>query len=204
MLTKPNDPYALAKVASEDLIKMMADTFKFEYAIAVPHNIIGPRQKYDDPFRNVASIFINRMLQGKPPIIYGDGNQKRSFSFVDDCLYSLYKMIDCPSGEVYNIGPDDKDGEVVTIKKLAETIAGILDFKKPFIYMPDRPREVKNAFCSSDKIRKQFGYQTKTKLEEGLGKMIKDIKSKGAKPFAYHLPIEIEWNCPRTWKEKMI
>ena len=43
------------------------------------HNIIGPRQKYDDPFRNVVSIMINRMLQGKAPIIYGDGEQTRCF-----------------------------------------------------------------------------------------------------------------------------
>ena len=63
-----------------------------EYVIAVPHNIIGPKQKYDDPYRNVASIMINRMLQGKQPIIYGDGGQKRCFSFVQDCVDPLIKM----------------------------------------------------------------------------------------------------------------
>ena len=50
-----------------------------EYVIAVPHNIIGPRQKYDDPYRNVASIMINLMLQNRQPIIYGDGKQKDVF-----------------------------------------------------------------------------------------------------------------------------
>ena len=58
------------------------------------HNIIGPRQKYDDPFRNVVSIMINRMLQGKALIIYGDGNQTRCFSYVDDCLSCLIPMLD--------------------------------------------------------------------------------------------------------------
>ena len=64
-----------------------------EWVIAVPHNIIGPKQKYDDPFRNVVSIMINRMMQGKAPIIYGDGNQTRCFSYIDDCLSCLIPML---------------------------------------------------------------------------------------------------------------
>lgn len=202
MPTAPEDPYALGKDSAEKLIKMMAETFGFEYAIAVPHNIIGPKQKYDDPFRNVASIFINRILQGKPPIIYGDGLQTRSFSFISDCIYPLVRMIDCPSGEIYNIGPDDRDGEVVTVKALAKIISHLMGYKGEFEYVADRPREVKHAFCSSDKIRKDFGYKTRVKLADGLQVMINDIRKKGVKPFAYHLPLEITKNCPTTWKEK--
>src|SRR5205085_3083833 len=73
---KPVDPYGIAKYAGELLVQNVAETHGMEHVIAVPHNIIGPRQKYDDPYRNVASIMINRMLQGKQPIIYGDGEQK--------------------------------------------------------------------------------------------------------------------------------
>ena len=58
-----------------------------EFVIAVPHNIIGPRQKYDDPYRNVASIMINLMLQNRQPIIYGDG--KQDVFHIDDDLYCL-------------------------------------------------------------------------------------------------------------------
>ena len=65
MTPKPQDPYGIAKYASELLIKNIAETHGLRYVILVPHNIIGPRQKFDDPFRNVASIMINRMLQGK-------------------------------------------------------------------------------------------------------------------------------------------
>jgi UDP-glucose 4-epimerase len=78
MIPKPQDPYGIAKYSSELLVKNICDTNGMEYVILVPHNIIGPRQKYDDPYRNVASIMINRMLQGKQPIIYG-GNQKDAF-----------------------------------------------------------------------------------------------------------------------------
>ena len=76
MIPKPVDPYAISKVASESVLVNLCDLNNIEWIIAVPHNIIGPRQKYDDPFRNVVSIMINRMLQKKAPIIFGDGEQK--------------------------------------------------------------------------------------------------------------------------------
>ena len=62
----------------------------------MPHNIIGPKQKYNDPFRNVASIMINLMLQNKRPIIYGDGEQKRTFSDIEDCNFCLDKLLTDP------------------------------------------------------------------------------------------------------------
>jgi len=203
-IPKPEDPYAVGKVANEQIIKQMAETHKFEYVIAVPHNIIGPRQKYDDPYRNVASIMINRILQGKPPIIYGDGKQIRSFSFIQDCINILVKMINCPSGETYNIGPDDKDATHITINELTQVISKLLNYKRKPIYYPDRPREVKVAYCSSDKIRKEFGYKTKTSLREGLQQMIDDIKKKGVKKFDYQFKLEIEKGAPKTWTNQLI
>ena len=88
----PQDPYGIAKVAAENILKNLCKVHNVEYVIAVPHNIIGPRQKYDDPYRNVASIMINLMLQNRQPIIYGDGKQKRCFSYIDDDLYCLKEM----------------------------------------------------------------------------------------------------------------
>ena len=62
MQPKPEDPYGIAKVAAEDTLKLLCEVHGMDYNIAVPHNIVGPNQKYDDPFRNVMSIFINRNL----------------------------------------------------------------------------------------------------------------------------------------------
>ena len=94
MNPKPIDPYAISKVAAENVLMNLCELNNIEWVIAVPHNIIGPRQKYDDPFRNVVSIMINRMLQNKAPIIYGDGEQKRCFSYIDDCLSCMLPMLD--------------------------------------------------------------------------------------------------------------
>jgi UDP-glucose 4-epimerase len=204
MIPRPQDPYGIAKYASELLIKNICDTQGMEYVILVPHNIIGPRQKYDDPFRNVASIMINRMLQGKQPIIYGDGSQMRCFSFMQDVTDPL--MIACETdvanGKTINIGPDE---EFITINELATKISNILDFDLDPIYMPGRPQEVKHANCSADLARELLNYNTSTSLESGLIELVNWIKSKGAKEFNYHLPIEfITKDTPKTWTDRLM
>jgi len=204
MTPKPQDPYGIAKYASELLIKNLSETHGMDYVILVPHNIIGPRQKFDDPYRNVASIMINRMLQGKQPIIYGDGSQMRCFSFMQDVIDPL--MIACETdvanGQVVNIGPDE---EFITIKDLAVKIAEILGFELDPIYMPGRPQEVKHANCSADKARKILGYNTTTSLDKGLTELAEWIKMKGSRPFNYHLPLEfITDKTPKTWSERLM
>ncbi len=203
MIPKPQDPYGISKYAGEQLLKCLSEVHGMEVVIAVPHNIIGPRQKYDDPYRNVASIMINLMLQGRQPIIYGDGSQKRCFSFVQDDIDCLKKLAfqDNVAGEVVNIGPDE---EFVTINELAQTIARLLEVKLEPVYVPDRPQEVKLATCSADKARRLLGYHTEYTLERGLQEMIEYIKAKGAKKFRYHLDLEIVTDkTPKTWKNKM-
>lgn len=203
MTPKPQDPYGISKLAVESFLKTMSNVHGMEYVIAVPHNIIGPRQKYDDPFRNVASIMINLMLQGRQPIIYGDGEQKRCFSFVQDDIDCLLKcgFQDNLNGEIINIGPDE---EFITINDLAKTIAEMLNFDLKPRYFPKRPQEVKFATCSADKARKLLGYQTKTSLREGLQKMIRYIKERGVRKFRYHLTLEIKnEKTPKTWTDKL-
>jgi len=203
MTPKPQDPYGIGKYASEQILTSLADTHGMEYVIAVPHNIVGPRQKYDDPYRNVASIFINLMLQGRQPYIYGDGNQKRCFSFISDDIAPLKQMAFDPAckNETNNIGPDD---EFVTINELAQTVAKLVDFPLNGTYTKPRPQEVYLANCSADKARKLLGYNPKVKLEDGLRQMIDWIRSRGVRPFKYHLDIEIvNDKTPDTWKKRL-
>ena len=198
----PVDPYAVAKVAVEDVLKILAPMNNMEWNIAIPHNIVGPRQRYDDPFRNVMSIMINRILQGKPPIVYGDGSQMRCFSFVDDCIFCLEKLALDPTivSETVNIGPDE---EFITIKTLAETIISEMQFDGTPEYIPDRPKEVKYAICDSTKARELLGYKTTTTFLEGVRATIDYIKSRGSKPFDYTYPLEIiNKYTPKTWSEK--
>ena len=204
MKPKPVDPYAISKVASEEVLKNLCELNGIEWVIAIPHNIIGPRQKYDDPFRNVVSIMINRMLQGKAPIIYGDGNQTRCFSYIDDCLSCLVPMLDQKNlnRETINIGPDE---EFVTINKIAEICSNITGINLNPIYKKDRPKEVKHATCSADKARALLKYETKVTLNEGIKKTFDYIKNRGVRPFDYNINIEIDNELtPSTWKNKEI
>jgi UDP-glucose 4-epimerase len=200
---KPVDPYGVSKVAAENILKILSKTHNIEYNIAVPHNIIGPKQKYDDPFRNVVSIMINLMLQKKSPIIYGDGNQKRTFSDIDDCIYCLDKLLTDPQivSQTVNIGPDE---EYVSINQLYHLLSNKLKFNLEPKYLEDRPNEVKDATCSADKARKVLGYKTSVSLDESLNKIINYIKEKGPKDFQYNYPLEINnEKTPTAWKEKL-
>jgi UDP-glucose 4-epimerase len=204
MAPMPEDPYAVAKVASEQVLTMLSETHGMEWNIAIPHNIVGERQCYDDPFRNVMSIMINRVLQGKAPIIYGDGLQTRCFSNVADCIQCLEKMALDPTivYQTINIGPDEG---TVTVKDMADMVMEECNFTDPAIYMPDRPREVKHASCSADKARRVLGYETKSTLRDSIRETIDYIKRRGPHPFNYRYKLEIiNEKTPSTWKDRLM
>lgn len=199
----PQDPYGIGKLAVEDILRNLCQTHGVEFVIAVPHNIIGPRQKYDDPFRNVASIWINLMLQGRAPVIYGDGLQTRCFSYISDCLSCLVQMISDPfiDGQVINIGPDE---EPVTLNRLFDVVKHVTGFQGDPIYMSGRPQEVKHAVCCSLKARHILGYKTQVTMEEGLFAMAYHIRKRGVRPFVYHLPLEFTTaKTPETWTKRL-
>jgi UDP-glucose 4-epimerase len=204
MMPAPVNPYGLAKVAAELIVVNLFETHGGDYGIAVPHNIIGPRQRFDDPYRNVASIMINRMLRGRQPVIYGDGSSLRCFSFIDDVIFCLEKMGTEPQaiGETINIGPDEGS---LTILELAQEIAELLSFSLDPIFVPPRPQEVTTAVCSADKARRLLGYSTSTTVRDGLKSMISFIEEQGPRDFSYDLDLEIRTDqTPATWMDKLI
>ena len=204
MPTKPQDPYGIAKVAVEQTLQLLCEIHGMDYNIAVPHNIVGPNQKYDDPYRNVMSIFINRNLQMKPSIIYGDGSQKRCFSYIDDVIYCLEKLaLDKNiNKEIINIGPDE---ESISVFELAKLVSNETGFNGKPIFVNERPQEVKEATCSANKAKKLLGYKTKTTLKESIKLTTEFIKKRGTKPFIYNLPVEIVNEItPKTWTKKTI
>lgn len=204
MMPRPEDPYGIGKWASEELLKNLCEEHEVEWTVAIPHNIYGPRQNYTDPFRNVVSIFTNLMLQGRQPIIYGDGSQERCFSYIADDVEPLVLMATSPDvvGECVNIGPDK---EVVSILRVAEITADILKFPIDPVFKEARPREVKYAHCSAAKARRLLHYHPKIPLRDGIAMTIDWIRERGPRPFDYHhLNIEIESKkLPETWAKRL-
>jgi len=204
MLRKPVDPYGLAKAQAEEHLELLNEIHGLNFVTVVPHNVIGKGQRYYDPFRNVVGIMINRVLQGKPIVVYGDGEQKRSFSNVYDCIEAVFKIMTSSrdiAKQIYNIGPDDNE---ISIKQLAYKVGHFCEKYPNLQHFPDRPREVKNAFCSSDKIRQEFNYNAAITVDQTLKDMISWIKPQ-VRDFEYHLPLEFTTDeTPKTWTDKLI
>ncbi|MCK9371069.1 NAD-dependent epimerase/dehydratase family protein [Candidatus Dojkabacteria bacterium] len=199
---KPVDVYGIAKAAAEAAIESLSDVHEFKYTIIRPHNLIGERQLVD-PYRNVAMIMMNRIMQGKAPIIYGDGEQKRAFSYVGDAIPCLTKigMSVFPDKEIINIGPTEE----YSINTLAKTILKEFNSDLKPIHMADRPKEVKYAWCTNDKAKAMLGFETKTSFEEAIHKMVSWAQTQGPRPFKYLDELELTGkNVPKTWLNRLI
>lgn len=203
---KPVDPYGIAKLAAERTLECLAKIHGVEYVTAVPHNIYGPRQCRSDPYRNVIAIMMNRILQGKSPIIYGGGQQRRCFSYIDDVIPCLVQMVTSDDrdilGRVVNIGPDIGD---VGILQLFHMVSNEMGHKGQPIYYGGRPAEVQHANCSGELSRGLFGYKPQTSLQQGIHLTAEWMRSVGPKEFNYHLPLEIITDkTPKTWANREV
>lgn len=189
-LCHPVDPYGTAKLAGEQLLNTMSDIYDFSVCHIVPHNVFGIRGKWNDPYRGVIYIMINKILRDEKMVIYGDGEQRRSFTFADDALSFFPELIKSfQNKEIFNIGSDDSE-TFVSINELANIIIDKMG-KGNKIYMPKRIKEVSLAWCSAQKVKERFGWQSKKSLERGIEEIIEYIKENGSKDWDYHMNIEI-------------
>ncbi|HSX39327.1 MAG TPA: NAD-dependent epimerase/dehydratase family protein [Candidatus Saccharimonadales bacterium] len=203
MKRKPVDIYAVSKTAMEEALEILSAVHNFEYVIIRPHNVYGPRQVISDPYRNVVGIFMNRIMNKLPPIIYGDGDQTRAFSYIDDVNPYIAKagFLKAAKNQIINIGPLEN----YSINFLAKNVLKAFKSKLKPIYMPDRPTEVKHAFCTNDKAQELLGYKTSVKFEDGIEKMTEWAKQTGPQKFLYLDSLElINQSTPKTWVEKII
>ena len=120
LIMQPEDVYGSAKTSMEVITRVLANVYGFKYLIIRPHNVYGTRQNLSDPYRNVIGIFLNRLLHNKSFYIYGNGEQKRAFSYIDDVIPPMINAAfnkKC-EGRIMNIGGD----EPFTLNQLARII----------------------------------------------------------------------------------
>ncbi len=199
---KPEDPYGAAKTYCEHMLEIFSHIHNFAYVILRPHNVYGPRQNIADPYRNVLGIWINRILRGKSPIIYGDGKQTRAFSYITDVTPAIAKagFASEADGQAINIGSD----QTVSIEGACNLVLKAADSDLKPIHERERPGEVKHAYCTVRKSMKLLGYDTKHQLDEGLSKMVKWAKEVGPQEPTYALPLEIIKGAPRAWVKRVM
>ena len=163
----PIDPYGIAKYACEMDIQIAGDQHGLDWCIFRPHNVYGAKQNIWDKYRNVLGIWMYQHINNLPLTIYGDGEQTRSFSYIDDCVEYLWKGAIDPmaSKQIFNIGKD----EACTINQACDTLIKVMGGGSK-IYLEQR-HEVKDAWVSHDKIKNLLNFKNPTSLEDGLTKM---------------------------------
>lgn len=164
---EPIDPYAISKYACEMDIKVAGEQHGLDWCIIRPHNVYGIKQNIWDKYRNVLGIWMYQILNDEPMLIYGDGEQTRAFSYIDDCLESFWNaaVLEGASKQIINVG-----GEIgYTINKAAEALCNITGYKN--VEHKEARHEVKHAVPSPEKSKRILGYKQNTSLEEGLAKM---------------------------------
>ena len=164
-IPKPKDVYGVNKLACEQILKLMAKQYGFDYTIFRPHNIYGPHQDMSNPYKNVVALFIRNLIEDRETIIFGEGKMKRAFSYVDDVVDVLVQSLDNFKGQTINVG-SSIDIEIRELLTMIEEIAG----KKAKVKsLPARQFEIWNFLASHKKLNNLTTYH-ETPLKEGLQK----------------------------------
>jgi UDP-glucose 4-epimerase len=163
----PVDPYGIAKYGCEMDIKVAGEQHGLDWCIIRPHNVYGVKQNIWDKYRNVLGIWMYQHMNNEPMTIFGDGEQKRSFSFIDDCLESLWKSSqqeNC-SKEIINLGGTKH----YSINEANSILRDVI--KNGVTVYKEQRHEVKVAVPTWQKSVELLGYEDKTSLYDGLSKM---------------------------------
>jgi UDP-glucose 4-epimerase len=198
LVPSPEDPYGIAKYAVELDLRESHEMFGLNYVIFRPHNVYGEHQNLGDPYRNVIGIFMNRILQGQPLTIFGDGSQTRAFSYIDDVAPIIASVGNQPEAwnQVFNVGADTP----YEIRHLAQVVCDEFEISKPNIHFLPERKEVKHAYCSHEKIRRFFPATARgTKLEKGIRRMAAWARKKGARTGVPFGKVEVARNMPKSW-----
>ena len=171
----PIDPYGVSKAACEMDIEIAGKQHGLDYCIIRPHNVYGPGQNIWDPYRNVLGIWMYRALHGLPIKIYGDGQQTRAFTYIDDILAPIWNAAVLPpcSKEIINLGntpPVSLENAAWQLKAVIEE-SHVLGDKKVEIEYCEPRHEVKAAYVDGKKSENYLRFQYKTSLVDGLAKM---------------------------------
>jgi UDP-N-acetylglucosamine/UDP-N-acetyl-alpha-D-glucosaminouronate 4-epimerase len=166
MQPSPQSPYAVTKLALEHYCNMFFNLYGVEAVSLRYFNIFGPRQNPLAQYAAVVPIFVRNMLQHKPSIIYGDGEQTRDFVFVQDCVQAnllAAKSSDSP-GNVYNVGSANQ----ISVNQLFSMLQKITGCEISAVYEAGRMGEVLHSCSDTSRARKHLNFQPKFDLEKGL------------------------------------
>lgn len=189
------DPYGIAKAAVEIDLHRALEMFGLNHIIFRPFNVYGAGQNIGDKYRNVIGIFMNQVMQGQQMTIFGDGEQKRSFSHIDDVAPHISKSVLRP--ELYNNTFFIGGSKQYTVNELAHVVAAEFNVLPDIKYLQER-HEAKVAWANTEKADGAFGPAT-VELKEGVAKMAEWARVVGPRKSQEFQNIEIMKNLPEGW-----
>jgi nucleoside-diphosphate-sugar epimerase len=166
MPPNPLSPYALQKLVAEQYCQMFTRLYGFEAVTIRYFNVFGPRQDPGSPYSGVISLFSTALLEGRQPIIYGDGGQTRDFTYIANVVDGVLRACEAPqaSGEVINVAT----GGRVSLNELLRTMNRIVGTDIAAIYKDPREGDVRDSQADIAKARRLLGYAPTVDLEDGL------------------------------------
>jgi UDP-N-acetylglucosamine/UDP-N-acetyl-alpha-D-glucosaminouronate 4-epimerase len=171
MLPEPLSPYAAAKLMGEYYCKVFTNVYGLETFSLRYFNVFGPRQNPASMYSGVISRFVDALMKDKTPVIYGDGETSRDFTYIDNVLDANIKAAQTSNGigEVLNVA----NGDRISLNELLETLKQITGKQNVQAdYQPDRKGDVKHSQADNTRAKDWLGYEKLVGLEEGLQKTI--------------------------------
>ncbi|MCE2693729.1 MAG: SDR family oxidoreductase [Verrucomicrobiaceae bacterium] len=178
---QPLSPYALQKYGGERYCQLFHQLYGFE-AIALRYfNIFGPRQAFDSPYSGVIAKFCTFMLQGQPPVIFGDGSQARDFTFVDNAVSANLLAAEAPAhraaGKVFNVAA----GHSIDLLRLVKDINQLTGQQLQPRFEPARAGDVLHSLADISAARSCLGYEVKVGWDEGLRQTLEFYRQEAKK-----------------------
>jgi len=166
----PQSPYGLGKLLNEQYAKAFQEWEDIESVGFRFFNVYGPGQRADSPYSGVISIFMDRMQNNKPIQIFGDGEQIRDFVFVEDVVQALLSGAKSEKKfGLFNVG----SGQTTSLNELYNTLKQLTEYSELPNYQEARKGDIKKSSADISLIQKEFGYEPRFNLKEGLAKLIK-------------------------------
>ena len=176
MAPMPIAPYPVQKLAGEFYMKSFWQVYGLETVCLRYFNIFGPRQVPDSPYSGVMARFTLQMMRGERPTIFGDGEQGRDFTYVENAVSANLLAMAAPAenvaGRVFNVACGDRH----TLNRTFRVLADLLDFKQEPIYGPNRAGDIQNSLADISAAREAFGYDPAVSFEEGLRRTVEWYK----------------------------
>lgn len=168
MTPDPISPYAVAKLASERYMISFYRCYGLETVSLRYFNIFGPRQDPSSPYSGVLAKFITQMLSGQQPTIFGDGEQSRDFTYIDNAVEANLLACKAPAeqvaGKVFNVAT----GRRVTLNETFKLLQKLTAYAGPAIHGPERDGDIKHSLADISLAEKHLGYRPKVNFEDGL------------------------------------